>query len=67
MTGKAMQWDRAAKRAKVNDTALRGQQIIPVKIDAAFWMAWRDDQRGMRAAGYRVTKINGQWKAWIER
>jgi hypothetical protein len=67
MTGRAMRWDKAAKRDKFNDDALRGKQIIPVKTDEAFWKSWRGAQTEMRAAGYRVRKVDGKWQAWIER
>jgi hypothetical protein len=64
-----MQWGRATKRDKLNAARLSGQQIIPVPTDRAFWFwqAWRDDRKAMRAAGYRVRKVNGCWRAWIER
>jgi hypothetical protein len=66
MTGNAMRWDGAAKRDKLNAAVLRGKQIVPVPIDHEFWQAWRD-RKAMRAAGYRVRKVNGCWRAWIER
>jgi hypothetical protein len=47
--------------------AAREKEIIPVPTDRAFWKAWRDDRKAMRAAGYRVRKVNGCWRAWIER
>jgi hypothetical protein len=54
--------------ARVRDQGLRGKQIVPVRVDASFWMAWRDDQRGMKAAGYHVRKDQrGRWQAWIEK
>jgi hypothetical protein len=53
---------RATERDKLDAAMLSGQQIIPVLTDRAF----RDDQKGMRA-GYRVRKVNGRWRAWIER
>lgn len=35
--------------------------------DEDFWRAWKDDKIGMRAAGYRVTKVDGEWKVWVEK
>ena len=67
MTGRAMQWGRAAKRDRVNAEALREKEIVPIKIDQAFWRSWRSDPKAMRQAGVRVTKIGGRWRAWIER
>jgi hypothetical protein len=67
MTGKAMQWHKASKLDRMHDQDLRGKQIIPVRTDAAFWMAWKDDRRGMQDAGYHIRKVNGQWQAWIEK
>jgi hypothetical protein len=67
-TGKAMQWHKASKLARMNAQDLRGKKIIPVKLDNSFWMAWRDDPKGMKAAGYHVRKDQrGRWQAWIER
>ena len=63
---KGMQWDKAGKRAKLNDGELRGKRIITVKTDAAFWKAWKDSPEAMRASGYRVRKVGGRWHAWIE-
>jgi hypothetical protein len=66
MTG-AMQWDKASKLDRMHDHDLRGKQIVPIKADESFWRSWRGDPKTMRASGYRVSKVNGQWKAWIER
>jgi hypothetical protein len=37
------------------------------KADDAFWRCWRDNPRAMKRDGYRVKKINGEWRVWIER
>jgi hypothetical protein len=64
---KRMQWDQAAKRDKFNERE-RAKQIIRVPTNESFWQSWRDDQKAMRDAGYRVRKDrNGKWQAWIER
>lgn len=62
---KRMRWDIANKRDKVamHTTTTR----IPVRLDEAFWKAWRENPDAMRADGYRVQKVGGKWRAWIER
>jgi hypothetical protein len=36
---------------------------IEVPVDAAFWRVWKKPLR-MRQGGYKLFKINGQWRAF---
>jgi hypothetical protein len=60
-------WDTARKRGKLGGEHGRAKEIVAVPTDKAFWRSWRDDPKAMREAGYRVRKINGRWRACIER
>lgn len=61
---KRLNWEKANK-----EVAIAGPlptRYILVKTDEDFWRSWRDDKIAMRAAGYRIRKVNGQWQAYIE-
>ena len=62
---KRMRWDLATKRQAAR--APMTVERIPVKADESFWTTWRDDPDAMRAAGYRVRKVDDRWQVWIER
>jgi hypothetical protein len=62
MTGR-LNWEKANKREKSSPAP---EQFQPVKTDAAFWRAWKDDPDAMRASGYRVRKTKDGWRAFIE-
>jgi len=66
MSGKEMNWHLASKRR--NAMAPRSDaRRIPVQPDENFWRCWKDDKSAMRAAGYRVEKIErGGWRVFIE-
>jgi hypothetical protein len=64
MSGR-MKWDRARRQYEV--ARPRTTERVAVNADESFWRCWKDDRAGMRAAGYRVTKIGRRWVVYLER
>jgi hypothetical protein len=38
---------------------------IEIPVDQAFWRVWRINSLRMRQDGYRVYKIDNQWRAFL--
>jgi hypothetical protein len=58
-----LNWDKANKQRRARTPT--SIETIPMIPDAAFWRIWKADKDAMKASGYRVRKIDGQFRVFL--
>jgi hypothetical protein len=55
-------WDKANKQRRAKTPT----SIETIPITPAFWRIWNADKAAMKASGYSVRKIGGQYRVFFQ-